>query len=156
MPNWCEGQLKIRGKIADLKNFVLNALEPVDCTGANTGEILITGEDDNFFETSYIEHSVWLKDTRRHFCDIDSIDVYADDPETPTILVVPMRAAWCIDADGLLVLCQKYNVDMKIQGFEQGGMFSQIIEIVDGEIIQDETIEYDDWDWDCPCPLLGG
>ena len=156
MPNWCEGQLKIRGKIADLKNFILNGLEPVDYTGANTGETSITNETETSFMTSYIENPVWLKDTRRHFCDLDNIYVDAENPETPVVLIILMRAAWYIDANDLLGLCRKYNVDMKIQGFERGEMFSQVIEIVDGEIIQDETIEYDDWDWDCPCPLFGG
>ena len=45
---------------------------------------------------------------------------------------------------------------MKIHGFEKGMQFSQLIEIVDGEILQDKEIKYDDWDWDCPCPLIGG
>lgn len=28
MPNWCEGSLKVRGKILNLKDFVLHALNP--------------------------------------------------------------------------------------------------------------------------------
>lgn len=30
------------------------------------------------------------------------------------------------------------------------------IEIVDGEIVQDEELHYNDWNWDCPCPEMGG
>ena len=45
---------------------------------------------------------------------------------------------------------------MKIQGFERGMEFSQVIEIVDGEIVQDEELHYNDWNWDCPCPEMGG
>lgn len=33
MPNWCEGTLKVRGTIKDLKNFVLNGLIPVNPLG---------------------------------------------------------------------------------------------------------------------------
>lgn len=51
---------------------------------------------------------------------------------------------------------QKVPCCMKIQGFERGMEFSQVIEIVDGEIVQDEELHYNDWNWDCPCPEMGG
>ena len=63
-------------------------------------------------------------------------------------MTLPFKQAWAIRANDLLNVCKEFNVDMKIQGFEMGQQFSQIVEIVDGEILQDEEIEYDDWDWD--------
>lgn len=33
MPNWCKGTLKVRGKIDDLKKFVLEGLQPVGLFG---------------------------------------------------------------------------------------------------------------------------
>lgn len=56
----------------------------------------------------------------------------------------------------LLNSCKQYNVDMRIHAFERGMQFNQIIEIIDGKITKDEEVEFDDYDWDCICPNLGG
>ena len=34
--------------------------------------------------------------------------------------------------------------------------FNQIIEIIDGEITKDEEVKFDDYNWDCICPNIGG
>lgn len=60
-----------------------------------------------------------------------------------------------IDSSELLETCIKYNVDMKIHAFERGMEFNQVIEIVDGEIIQDKEIQFEDYQWECICPKLG-
>lgn len=156
-PNWCEGSLKVRGKIADLKNFVLNGLHPVDPLGGELEPLKFDTEDETSFSLSCVpRRDLWMKGTRRHFCNPEWLEADADDPDDPVILIIPMRAAWAILADGLQALCKEFNVDMKIQGFEMGMQFSQVIEIVNGEILKDEEIHYDDWDWDCPCPRMGG
>ena len=64
--------------------------------------------------------------------------------------------AWGISAEELLNSCKQYNVDMRIHAFERGMQFNQIIEIIDGKITKDEEVEFDDYDWDCICPNLGG
>lgn len=86
----------------------------------------------------------------------DYIEVYADSQDEKCVLTIPMEAAWSIDSDSLLAICKEFKIDMKIQGFERGMEFSQLIEIVDEKIIQDEEIIYKDWKWDCPCPDIGG
>ena len=156
MPNWCEGSLKVRGKISNLKAFVLNGLQPVNFIGENEAKLTFNSEDDVSFCISEITSYLWLKGTRRHFCEPDYIELYGENTESPEILILPMKAAWGIESEPLLALCKEYGVDMKIQGFEMGMQFSQIIEIVDGTIIQDQEIKYEDWDWDCPCPRMGG
>ncbi len=156
MPNWCEGSLKVRGKIANLKAFVLNGLQPVTIKCEDDRKLSFDSEDDTSFYISKIENSLWLKGSFRHFCEPDYIEVYADNPDDSVILIIPMRAAWTILSDNLQALCEEFNVDMKIQGFERGMQFSQVIEIVNGEILKDEEIHYADWNWDCPCPQMGG
>lgn len=32
----------------------------------------------------------------------------------------------------------------------------QLVEIINGEIRRNEDIEYNDYEWDCPCLTLGG
>lgn len=158
MPNWCKGTLKIRGKISDLKRFVLEGLQPVNVLGEEQEPFNFKSEDEEsfFLETEQARSCIWIRDTRRHFCETDYIEAYADDADTPTVLLLPMKAAWGIEAEPLRDICKKYNVDMRVQGFERGVEVSQFIEIINGEITHDDTIKYDDWRWDCPCPLLGG
>lgn len=155
MPNWCEGTLKVRGKFKNLVNFIKHGLKPVTFLGDDC-ESLNINESDTYIWIDNIKHDLYLEGTRRHFCEPSYISLDVDDPEEYAILLLPMRAAWSIDADSLQELCKEFHVDMKIQGFEQGMQFSQIIEIINGEIIQDKEIKYDDWDWDCPCPTMGG
>ncbi len=44
----------------------------------------------------------------------------------------------------------------KIYAFEQGKEFNQNLEVVKGEIIKDEVIEFDDYVWECIDPTIGG
>ena len=154
MPNWCEGTLKVRGSFKNLKNFVMNGLKAVNIIGAVVSAKVEM--DETYLKMYDFEGSLYMKNTRRHFCEPDYIEIFVDEPEEITTLLLPMKAAWCIDSDGLLALCKEFHVDMRIEGFERGMEFSQIIEIVDGEILQDDEIKYTDWNWECPCPTLGG
>lgn len=156
MPNWCEGTLKVRGTIGDLKNFVLNGLIPVSPLGVTKEMLSLDGEDETTFYAFCISDSLYVKGSRRAFCVPCNIDVSVEDPSEKTTMTLPFKQAWAIRANDLLNVCKEFNVDMKIQGFERGQQFSQIVEIVDGEIVHDEEINYDDWDWDCPCPDMGG
>ena len=156
MPNWCEGTLKVKGTIKDLKNFVLNGLLPVSPIGATKEPLSLDGGDETSLYISSVPNTLYIKGTRRAFCEPDYIEVSSDEPNDKTILTMPFKQAWAILSDNLLEVCKEFNVDMKIQGFERGMQFSQIVEIVDGEIVQDEEIKYDNWEWDCPCPDMGG
>ncbi len=156
MPNWCEGTLKVRGTIKDLKNFVLNGLLPVDPIGRMKEPLSLDGESETSIYILGITDTLYIKGTRRAFCEPADIDVCVDEPDDKAIITMPFKQAWAILSDDLLEVCKEFNVDIKIQGFEQGMRFSQIVEIVDGEIRQDEEIKYDDWNWDCPCPDMGG
>jgi len=156
MPNWCAGTLRVRGKISDLKRFVLDGLQPINLHGEDLESLQFSEEDEQSFWLETGGNTLWMRGTHRHFCETDCIGAYADDGETPTTMLLPMKAAWAINAYSLLSLCRQFNVDMRVQGFERGMEFSQLIEIIDGEITHDVKIKYDDWVWDCPCPLLGG
>lgn len=158
MPNWCEGYLKVRGTFDNLKNFIKNALEPVDFLGEPT-EALNCQDDDNSFYMDCNNAIFYINNTHRHFCEPDYIEFYSDEYKSDDgkiTIVLPMKAAWSINTEELQSICQEFCVDMKVQGFECGMEFSQIIEIVNGEIIQDIKIKYGDWVWDCPCPTMGG
>lgn len=152
MPNWCEGTLKIRGKSKDLKKFILGALKPVDVLGNDKKPLEFDGSECSTNSTC------WIEGTRRGF--VDDLYVYLDEPDSEEIetLALDARFAWAISADDLHRVCLKYNVDMKIYGFEKGMEFNQDIEIVNGEIVKDKEITFEgkDYTWECILPNMGG
>ena len=156
MPNWCEGTLKVRGAISELKSFVFKGLLEVNSTGRATEPLIFDEEDDFSFYIRNIKRPLWIIGTHRAFFDPDYIDVCADTKTEKVTMCLPFRQAWRIDAEELLAVCKEYDVDMNIQGFERGLEFAQIITIIDGKIVRNDEFKYDDWNWDCPCPEKGG
>lgn len=81
MPNWCRGTLKVRGKISDLKRFVLEGLQPVNALGEKLVPLKFDTEDEGSFSLATLQARswIWIRDTRRHFCEADYIEAHADD-----------------------------------------------------------------------------
>lgn len=151
MPNWSEGCLKVRGKAANVKKFILEGLQPVDFFGNALPKLELSdlGEVDT-------DKDCWIEGTTRGFVE----NLYADfsfveDDETFTA-TLDAKFAWAADAEELLASCKKYSVNMKLYAFEKGVGFNQDILIVDGEIRRDCRIEFEDYNWECICPTVGG
>ena len=150
MPNWCIGTLRVRGTKENLTNFVLEGLSPVTSIGQELEPLKM--DDYGCIECE----RCWIKGTHRGFV-VDSnvyFDVLKDEEETT--IALDTEFAWGISAEELLNSCKKYGVDMRIYAFERGMQFNQIIEIIDGKITKDEEVKFDDYDWDCICPNIGG
>nr|DAO85916.1 MAG TPA: hypothetical protein [Caudoviricetes sp.] len=45
---------------------------------------------------------------------------------------------------------------MKLYAFEKGMGFNQDILIVGKEILRDNRIAFEDYNWECICPTVGG
>lgn len=154
MPNWCEGTLKVRGKTKDLKKFILEGLKPVNGFGHMLEPLNLDVDEKGYFEISS-NNTVHIENTYRGF--VDNLYAYLDgDEEDTDIICLESRFAWGITATELQEICIKYHIDMKIYAFERGMEFNHDIEIVDGQIIKDEQIEFDDYRWECICPNMGG
>lgn len=153
MPNWCVGTLRVRGKTKDLKRFILEGLQPAGFMG-NSLEPLKPEANEDYFEISSSE-TCYIENTRRGF--VEDLYVYLDGAEDEVqSIAIESKFAWGINAEELKATCIKYNVDMKIHAFERGMEFNQNIEIVGGLIIKDEEIKFDDYNWECICPNMGG
>ena len=151
MPNWSEGCLKVRGKAADVKKFVLEGLKPVDFFGTELPKLELS--DIGEVESKGV---CWIEGTNRGFVENLLVDFsFYEDEETFTA-VLDAKFAWAADTEELLALCKKYSVDMKLYTFERGGEFNQDILIVGGEILKDNRITFEDYAWECICPTLGG
>ena len=151
MPNWCEGTLKVRGKVKDLKKFVLEGLIPVDFFGNELDALELNAKYNNC-ETN---RTCYIENTRRGF--VKSVDVwFEDEDDIEQIIHLDTKFAWGINAKELQETCKRYNVDMKIYAFEPGMEFNQDIEIVNGEIVKDEEIKIKNYAWECIVPNIGG
>lgn len=161
MPNWCKGTLKIRGSKENILNFLKNELKCIDILGNDLGqpkiefnedyeEITVTSPDEK-------EYAYWIQGTRRNFIEeFTGGYVWEIDNDKRLFVCDNFKAAWGIQPEPYVELSQKYNLDFRIYGFECGMCFNQDIEILNGKITINETIKYDDYNWECPFPNLGG
>lgn len=169
MPNWCEGNIRLRGKRNAIVDFLKNELEytgyerltEVPTTGMlefedKYGEVKVSIPKD---KCNLLFACVYIKGTRRNFIDSKSIEVCMCsecEDEVHTVCIDDIRAAWGFEAEPYLEKALKYGLDIRIVGFECGMQFAQDIEIVDGELVKCREIKYDAWTWECPMPNMGG
>ena len=150
MPNWSKGCLKVRGKAANVKNFILEGLKPDGFSQYEFGMPKLS--NGRIAEVK----DCWIEGTTRGY--VENLDVdfsFVEDHETFTALL-DTKFAWAADAEELLALCKKYDVDMKLYAFEKGMEFNQDLLIVGKEILRDNGILFKDYNWECICPTLGG
>lgn len=155
MPNWIEGTLKLRGESKDLKRFFDTGVQQPSYHFRDS----LKKEDfikcdycdgDNLVE---IKEDAWIEGTQRAFVNEDCFVEFGDGCET---VCIPIRQAWTFVAENWKNISEKYDLDVRLYGFEKGMEFSKEVEVIDGEITIDNEIKYEDWDWDCPMPLMGG
>lgn len=151
MPNWSKGCLKVRGTTANVKKFILEGLNPVDMRGNELPKLRLSEDED--VES---DKDCWIKGTTRGFVENLYVDFsFVEDEETFTALL-DAKFAYGAYAEELLTLCRMYSIDMKLYAFEKGMEFNQDILIVDGRILNDLTIKFENYNWECICPTLGG
>ena len=170
MPNWCEGNLRLRGTADAILEFIKNEVQIV---GRSRGSLDINecGPEvvDEYGEASvkapkqaegWFMVSIYIKNTVRNFIDGREFNLYLGDEEdranVRTVCIDGFRAAWGIVAEPYVEKARKYGIDIKIVGFECGMQFAQIIEIINGELVKDQEVKFDDWDWECVMPNMGG
>lgn len=160
MPNWCEGTLKVRGEFERIKEFILKGLNVysyIPLTGASipTGGIKETEYSDDEYCEIDISDIAYIEGTQRAFALKDTVHFYKREGK-PSIVEIPIKQAWDMLACNFKAIAKKYNIDMHLFGFEQGGEFSREIVIENGIIMLDITKGYQDYKWDCPFSKLGG
>nr|DAM41177.1 MAG TPA: hypothetical protein [Caudoviricetes sp.] len=157
MPNWCEGELKIRGKKNDIIRFMEEGIQPRTPLGMDLEKIkFIPGKCSTYAMSTCLKKYL-IVEAGRAFIDEFMIEFENLESDETDIHVeaFPARFAWNISAEKLLDIAKKYNIDIKILGFECLTQFNQLVEIVDKKIIKNETITYEDYKWDCPFSKMG-
>lgn len=151
--------MKVRGTSEDIVHFLKTALTPVPFTGdpmeaiikEGNGYIELRGPDKTF--------AFYVEDTRRNFVRTKIIEWYElnlPKDQKQILLLEDYEGAWSIEADALVELSKKYNLDFKIYAFEGAMEFNQDIEIINGEIVKNDFIKFDDYSWECTNPRKGG
>lgn len=158
MPNWCEGILKVRGKKENLKKFLKNNIKNVNLIGEEKTINIIEEEYEDFIYFNPKHSSLYLKDTSRGFIEpiYNEVYFYKTDKKNIFIVLLEYKQAWGIISKELQNISNKFNIDIKIHGFEKGMEFEQDIEIINGKIIKDEEVKYKDYNWESINPTLGG
>jgi hypothetical protein len=154
MPNWICGDLKVRGTKENIKKFLIEGLIS---TGSKIRPEIIRDDTWKFSIRSNTDY-FYIKDTRRSFIEKEEIHTYINDWEDDEerVIVLEYKSAWGIDVVGLVNLSKEFNIDFKILGFELGMEFNQDVEIIKGEVIKNEEITFDDYEWECIRPHIGG
>lgn len=169
MPNWCEGNIRLRGKRNAIVEFLKNELKSTGYERLADGPVTGTIEiNDEYGEVSVkipegkkdlLFAAFYIKDTHRNFIDGNCFEVYMNDEdvdEVHTVCIDGFKAAWGVEPDPYVEKAKKYGIDIRIVGFERGMQFAQDIEIIDGEIVKNREVTYGDWTWECPMPNMGG
>lgn len=164
MPNWCKGNLKIRGKKEDIVNF----LEKGTCFLSDSFELKeinpeVKLNEDYVLEIKNINKEkgmdfLYIRGTHRNFIDPieDEVYLYGRDEKEAIAILKNFKAAWGIDEKRLAIISEAFNIDLKIYGFEKGLEFNQDIEIVKGEIVKNKKIKFKNYQWECTNPEIGG
>ncbi len=160
MPNWVEGTFRARGEKEHIVNFITEGLGGAGGNSEKDFAIEEIGnwEDELEYKVRCLD-LVWIRDTQRHFLDLEDwkyISVYKRE-DGDWYFASPFKAAWSIKTDEISALAKKYGIRIKANGYEQGGCFEQLVEVKEnGRVMSESIIEYEDYTWQCPMPLLGG
>lgn len=168
MPNWCEGKLKIRGKKSDLLKWLMECVacwkqdvlpdvpfpnNLVERKAPNGVSVEFPLDDEAHIR---IKELAYIDGTHRNFVKKCDSDVIFGAKDGRDIMVLPVQAAWAMDPTPYETMSEKYNVDFRFYGYEQGMEFNQEIEVIGGKLTLNRTIDYSDYRWECPDPDLGG
>ena len=161
MPNWCEENLKVRGKRSKIINFIRNTLVGIDYCFYEK-EIPIELE---FFRNGALR-SIKAEDKRYYLYFKKSKKLFptgtiefdlCDNEEDNQVLFFGIRQAWDFDVNYLKKISKVNDVDLRVVGYECGKRFTHEIEIEKGNVIKNFTQKYgDEWDWKIDDPSLGG
>lgn len=161
MPNWIEGELKIRGKNNDVIKFAKEVFQAQQTLVLKEdGPEVINNKvviEENYGDLSIrTNEQFWLKNSRRAFVESNSIDIYEIDEPFLTVCIEGFKQAWGLDVEYYQQLSKEYNIDIRVYGFERGMQYNHELEISSGTMVKNNVHEYKDYDWESIFSNLGG
>jgi hypothetical protein len=162
MPNYCKGQLKIRGKYEDIQRFVENEIRTYDYNVPGKPVLNLSkrdiDEEDGDYCLDLLHGCAYIETTHRNFVDDGTYCCSRDEnrKDGTSVLVVNLFTAWDIDPEPYAAFSKKYNLDFRVYAFERGMQFNRDIVVMNGHVIKNEKIKFEDYDWECIAPRVGG
>ena len=180
MPNWCEGNIRFRGKIDDIlkllrERFIFCKYNEGLETITQPGKVVV--DEDRYEIKLYCPFDeadkswCYIDGTHRNFinnfnnpevvCSAEIVYESGVVEEDKRAIVVfnYFQSAWNIEPDPYVEMSKEYGVDIQIFGWERGNGFDQHIIIEDGELILNKKRgcdRYFDWVWETEMPYMGG
>lgn len=160
MPNWCTGDLKVRGKYKDIKEFLSKEMMIIGGSLFNREYKEPVIDESYGIEIKVGNQGMWFRNAYRSYFE-NNIDIWIDDElkENDNILTLnlgELQTAWGTDTEALTKLSKQYNLDFKIYAYERGMQFNIDFEVHKGEVIKNNEIKFDDYVWECTNPEIGG
>ncbi len=160
MPNWIKGTMKLRGKREDIYRFFKDGLDPSSWAGeSNKIEEQVFDHSGEEYLDFRFKDEPHIKGTRRAFITDGCVYMEADEG----VVCVDVKQAWGFDTGretedlaNWKAISDEYNVDIKLFGIECGMEYTQEIIIIRGRKPVENIKKYEDWEWDCPFPNMGG
>ena len=174
MPNWCSGNIRFRGKMDDILKLLRERVRYCYYDGETRNNVTkpVNVEYDEWevkISAPNIAHGSWsyIAGTHRNFLNLyegsdftsSSVHDAKDENDKDIVVFDNFSAAWSIEPEPYMEMSKKYNVDIKIFGWERGIGFDQEIEIVDGNLVKNHCSvfkNYADWMWNTALPYMGG
>lgn len=163
MPNWCEGKLKIRGNRENIVRFIEEGLICIENDKETEKLTQIEVFADGSMNIKINKRSgsevnwLWIKNSQRNFIDLDDeISIKESREPNKYITILNLRGAWDIDVQALLKLSGKFKLSFKAYCFESGACFNKDIIITNGRLVKNQIIEFEDYEWECIDPTIGG
>ena len=159
MPNWIEGTMKLRGKRENIKRFFKEGLDASSWPKPEDRENQVIDNSEGSELDFSFHNEPHIKGTRRAF--ITDQNAYMVEDEG--VVCVDVKQAWAFNADRenedlkkWKSISDEYDLDIKLFGIESGMEFEQEIIILRNRrpIITEK--QYEDWEWECKFPNMGG
>lgn len=171
MPNWIEGNIRVRGSYKSIIKLFKENLSVVvtDPKGWETHEYPPEVDEDKHRTIIFnprgasLLTGLYVKGTRRNFID-GPVEIWDENEDDTEIIFCQdkFKAAWSFtnekSDEAYRAMAQKYGVDIRLYGIEAGMEFTQWKTYYRDGRIEERVEEYlnIDWQWECPFPNMGG
>ena len=167
MPNWAEGNIRLRGKRDNILSFLRSELIAVDDNFGTARPISIKENRGGWSiilrkPSGTCNHLYFKGSDGQYIMNLDSNDAEIELSDGPNknvdqiAVVEDFNGAWDVDRNIFQHYATTYKIDIRVFVWEQGMCWSTIGTFYRDGKIDSESKQYSNWLWDSPLPYYGG
>lgn len=167
MPNWAEGNMRIRGKRNNILEFLRSELITCDDDFGVAKSIVVEENRGGWGimvrkPSNNCNHLYFRGSDRQFAMDLTEGDLDIPLSEGPNqnvdqiVVVEDFEGAWGVDDATFMRYAKTYKIDIRIFVWESGMCWSSVTTYYKDGSIDKESRQYADWLWDSPLPYYGG